>query len=166
MQYIYTLVKSSLSQQEYTSIYADLPLEHEGTSTVPIDVVITAQKPDLVIVNSKDKHVTLFELSVPFERNIESTHELKVNRYRQLKVDIEDNGFKVDYYPVELGSRGFISKDNEARLKSFFRKNAKDTKYSNIKPVLCKTILVGSFVIYHSKYEEAGINPKYVSFDS
>ncbi len=33
-------------------------------STAPTDVAITAQKPDLLIVNSKDMYVTLFELSV------------------------------------------------------------------------------------------------------
>ncbi len=58
---------------------------------MPIDVAITTPKPDLVIVNTKDKYVTLSELSVPFEVNIESTHELKVNCYRQLKSDIEEN---------------------------------------------------------------------------
>ncbi len=52
-------------------MYVSLPLEHRGTSTLPIDVAITAQKTDLVIVNSKDKYVTLFELSIiPLKTNI------------------------------------------------------------------------------------------------
>ncbi len=61
---------------------------------MPSNPVIITQKPDLVIVNSKDKYVTLFELSVPFETNIESTHEIKVNQYRQLKADNRENSLK------------------------------------------------------------------------
>ncbi len=119
LQYVFTLVKN---QNQQDDPYADLRLQHTGTSTVPIDIAITTPKPDLVIVNSKDKYVTLFELSVPFESNIESTYVLKVNQYRQLIADIEEKGFKVDYYPVEIGTRGFISKNNDSRLKSFFKK--------------------------------------------
>ncbi len=48
-----------------------------------------------------------------------------------------ENGFKVGYYLVEIGSRGFISKTNDARLKSIFMTNSNDIKYSNIKQILC-----------------------------
>ncbi len=65
-----------------------------------------------------------------------------------------ENGFKVGYYLVEIGSRGFISKTNDARLKSIFMKNSNDIKYSNIKQIHCKIAVVSSFIIYHSKYED------------
>lgn len=70
-------------------MYADLSLEDLDTSNVSI---ITAPKPDIVVVNSKDKHVTLPELSVPFKTNTESTHQLKVNRYRHLKITLRKMG--------------------------------------------------------------------------
>ena len=78
--------------------------------------------------------------------------------------DIEESDFTVDYYPIEIGSRGFISKENESRLKSFFRKVTKE-RYNSIKPILCKTALTSSFVIYHSKYEDSWLSPKYVTFE-
>lgn len=68
---LYIPLAKSQNQQLDTYMYVSLPLEHRGTSTLPIDVAITAQKTDLVIVNSKDKYVTLFELSIiPLKTNI------------------------------------------------------------------------------------------------
>ncbi len=130
---------------------------------MPIDV-ITKQKPDLILVDRINMKVTLLELSVPFETNIDNTHELKVKRYQQLISDIEAKEFSVKYYPIEIGSRGFISKDNEARLKSFLRKcNAK--KYSLVKASLYKIVLLCSFIIYHAKYDDSWVNPKYVTIN-
>ncbi len=70
LSYIRGIVSDGISDD--ISIYIDLPFEHEGASTVPIDVVITKlkQKPDLVLVDRINKKVTLFELSVPFETNM------------------------------------------------------------------------------------------------
>ncbi len=65
-------------------IHVDIAFEHQGASTVPIEVVITKQKPDLVKVDKSNNKVTLLELSIPFETNIDSTHDIKVNRYKQL----------------------------------------------------------------------------------
>ena len=72
----------------------------------------------MVIINRQNKILILFELSVPFETNIDSTHSYKIDRYLTLIADIEDAGFQVKYYPIEIGSRGYISKDNISRLKS------------------------------------------------
>ena len=163
LNFMYTTIKDKLQSDNNVTVFADLPFAHEGNTTLPIDIIITAQKPDLVIIDRNKRNIILFELSVPFELNIDSTHELKVNRYSKLVSDIESSGYTVDYYPVEIGSRGYISKDNEARLKSLFRKVSKDIKYNLVKQNLCKIALLGSFVIYHSKYEDSWLNPRYIS---
>ena len=144
-------------------LYSDLSGMMPGCSTVPVDILITKQKPDLVIVNRCDRCITMLELSVAFETNIESTHELKINRYQNLISDIENTGYKVKYYALEIGSRGYISPDNHQRLKSFVKCHV-ESKLNIIKDNICKTAPISSFIIYHSKFEQDWINPGYVEF--
>ena len=164
ISYMHGIIKSGASLESNLDIYSDLPGEHLGASTVPIDILVTAQKPDIFIVDRTNQKCILFELSVPFEININSTHDIKVQRYKNLVSDLKDNGYDVDYYPVEIGSRGFISKDNENRLKSLLRKTAKHVKYNQFKNTVCKIVLISSFAIFHSKFEDSWTSPPYVIF--
>ena len=151
LQYIVNSIRETCSHDEI-NIYADLPYQNFGNSTVPTDIVITAQKPDLVIVNKSIKKVTILELSVPFETNIEKTHQIKVDRYANLISDIQNQNFDTQYYPIEIGSRGYISNENEARLKYFFKTNAK-VNFNKLKQDICKIALISSLIIVHAKYE-------------
>ncbi len=74
----------------------------QSVSTITIECAINKQKPDLVIIYNYNKNITLLELSIPFETNIDSTLAFKVNQYRPLISDIEDNHFFVDYYTIEI----------------------------------------------------------------
>ena len=159
LSYMYNTIKGSVSDE--INIYVDLPFQHEGASTIPLHIAITKQKPDLVVINNTQKHITIMELSVPFESNIDSTHNRKVERYQHLISDIEQNGYEVVYFPIEIGSRAYISKENNHRLKTFFHKLT-DTRYNQIKQDICKIVLISSFVIFHSKYDDSWINPAYV----
>ena len=53
-------------------MFCDLPGKHVGISTVPTSVPITSLRPDLVIVNESEKNITILELTVPFDSNIET----------------------------------------------------------------------------------------------
>ena len=57
----------------------------------------------------------LFELSVPFELNIDKTHDYKTQKYTPLQTDLEENGYDVTLICLEIGSRGFVSQGNIAR---------------------------------------------------
>ena len=160
LSHLYSIISNSAPDN--VSVYVDLPYKHHGASTIPLDITVTKQKPDLVLVNRNDKTLIIVELSVPFETNIDNTHKLKVDRYQDLICDIEDAGYNVEYFPFELGSRGFISKDNEARLKQLLRKTS-NAKYNQVKQTLCKIVIISSYVIFHSKYEDSWMNPAYVS---
>ena len=74
---------------------------------------------------TRNKEIILIELSVPFEINIQDTHKRKLERYEKLINDLKGNGFKVFYYAIEVGSRGYIDKENVFRLKFLFRKFGK-----------------------------------------
>ncbi len=114
-------------------IYSDLSNANmPGISTIPIDITITTQRPDIVIVNRINSTVTILELSVPFESNISDTHNRKLNRYANLIADIESKNFKVNYYALEIGSRGYISPENQNRLKHFIKGLHINNKHSHI----------------------------------
>ena len=161
---ILSFIISQITPDGTDSVYSDLAGMMTGCSTIPTDVTITSQRPDLVVVNRQNKTVTILELSVPFELNVESTHARKVDRYQGLINDIEDNNFTVKYYPIEIGSRGYINSDNVNRLKSFIKNHAKDSKLSTCKDMISKISLVCSFIIFHSKFERDWISPAYVKF--
>ncbi len=145
------------------SISSDLPNSMHGCSTIPIDIVVTQQKPDLVIYDKQSKEIFIFELSVPFERNIQDTHKKKIDRYEILISDIKQEGYKVKYYAVEIGSRGHITNDNSNRIKDLLHKLKCKVKLSQFKQSLSKISLVCSFVIYHSKTEAGWCEPSYVT---
>jgi hypothetical protein len=158
---LYKTIKDNISPP--LEIFADLPGHHPGNTTIPPDILPTSLKPDMVLLNRPDKTIILFELSVPFETNIEPTHNIKIDRYLNLISDIEENNFKVKYYPVEIGSRGYISKDNISRLRSLLKDTNSHISFKSVKESLCKIAIISSFVIYHSKFDVNWINPTYAS---
>ncbi len=112
-------------------IYSDLSNANMPViSTIQIYITITTQRPDLVIVNRINSTITILELSVPFKPNISDTHNRKLNRYANLIADIESKNFKVNYYALEICSRGYISPENQNRLKHFIKGLHINNKYS------------------------------------
>ena len=152
----------AVSANKRNEIYVDLPTHLVGISTIPTDIMITALRPDLVIVDRPKKNIVLFELSVPFEINIIDTHSRKVERYEKLISDLENCGFKVSYYAFEIGSRGYISKENLTRIKSIIHKFGDKSNFAELKQRIIKTSLVCSFIIYHSKFEVNWVQPALV----
>ncbi len=161
LNFIINTISKGLSSD--WNISPDLPNRMQGCSTIPTDIVITSQKPDLVLHNKLSKHVIILELSVPFERNIEDTHKRKVDRYQFLISDIRNLGYTVRYHAIEIGSRGHISTENSNRIKDFLHRLKCTAKLSCVKQSLSKISLVSSYVIFHSKTESGWNEPSYVN---
>ena len=66
--------------------------------TVPQNFLVTAQKPDLVIIDRMEEKMDIFELTVPLETNVNAQN---INTYDR----------------ISIGSRGYISPSNKANLK-------------------------------------------------
>ena len=105
---IVTIIQSIISQK--WTIYADLPGLFQGNSTTPHDILITKLKPDIVLVNEDDQEIIIVELTIPFEINIIDAHSRKVDKYSDTVQAIESNNFKVKFFAIEVGSRGYINK--------------------------------------------------------
>ena len=70
--------------------------------TLPPSLVVSTLRPDIVIVDKKNKEVNIFELTVPSESRIKISHNLKYHKYQHLISDI--GGQSVNIIPFEIGS--------------------------------------------------------------
>ena len=121
--------------------------------TIPADVAMTPQKPDLVIINRRSKEVKLVELTVPWDTsaNIEAATSRKAERYKELTTNIQGNGFKCLNIPLEIGTRGFINAKNKNILTQLFH-GLRITKVSNVVKNCSKLAVLGSFSIWNARY--------------
>ena len=86
-------------------------IEGKGTNicTISSTIIATQQKPDMCVIDNDKKLVTLLELSVPFEPNIDKAHNIKCERYSSLVADINHTtSWKCESICLEVGSRGLI----------------------------------------------------------
>ena len=91
-----------------TKIYADIEHHKIDGGTIPSNIVPTGQRPDLVIVETLEEgtKISLVELTVPFERNIDAAIKREKSRYTPLQLDIERTGVSCDLMTLEIGCRG------------------------------------------------------------
>ena len=129
---------------------------------MPTDILITNLKPDIVISNYETKSVTLVELTVPFDENILAANTRKKKRYETLINDIQEKGFTVKLYAIEISSRGYISPDNLKRLKSLMN-SISAKQFREFRLSLQKIAIICSYCIFYSKFERGWIDPPLVS---
>ena len=103
VHFLYTTFSSQ--RLEGVELFADLEGLRVNGVTVPPDLALTAQKPDLVIIKRKTKEVFLVELAVPWDcsSNMAAAVQRKSERYQGLASAIEENSFKCFNTPWKLG---------------------------------------------------------------
>ena len=120
--------------------------------TVPPDIMVTSQRPDMVIIdkNTTPLTVLLVELTCPFTRNITAANTRKRERYEFLSSDIKEAGFTCMNLPFEIGSRGHVTLSNKNTLSSI----CKVTGVKKIQHVIrncSKLVLLASYFIYNAR---------------
>ena len=113
------------------TVYADLPGHTVGGGTIPAEICITPQMPDIVLIDNKEKTINLFELTVPIEHNIDIRHQEKSDKYSHFLTDC--SGFKCNVTAFEIGSRGYISTRNHSALYSLHKFSKLGYKLSKFK---------------------------------
>ena len=80
--------------------------------------------------------------------------------------DIEDAGYDVNFYTIEVSSRGFITKENAQRLKNIlkFTENSSAKQCRDLMQSLQKIVLVCSYCTFYSKYDNEWNDPPLVNF--
>ena len=128
--------------------------------TVPPNILVTALKPDIVIVSETSEEVLVFELTCPWDTNIVRSHSFKSEKYAPLIADLSRTRV-VSFFSIEISARGQISKDNRSRLKSFLFKCCSEPK-SFSKPLLTiasKAALLSSYSLFCARKEPTWEGP-------
>ena len=102
-----------------------------GGGSVPPEICITPHKPDIVIIDEKQKIMNIYELSVPFEQNIKKRRTEKSNKYAHFTTDC--TGYRCNVTAFEIGSRGYISTRNHSALFSLHKFTKPGIKLSTFK---------------------------------
>ena len=151
VKYLHTLFSSQ--GLEDVEIYADLDGHRVNGVTIPPDLAMSAQKPDLVIIRRKSKEVKLVELTVPWDtsNNMASALQRKTTRYENLVAEIEGNGYKCSNTPLEIGTRGVVNSRNRAVLTELCHW-MKVAKVSQVTKNCSKLALLGSYTIWNARH--------------
>ena len=126
----------------------------------PQNLIVTSDRPDIVIIDDTKKKVDIFELTVPIENNMELRHEEKTRKYSYFERDIDTYQTKVTLF--EIGSRGYISNDNEQRLKKIHRFCRKNITFKCFKRNICKLVVRSPYYIFISRKEFEWSTPPYM----
>ena len=95
----------------------------DGTFSFPPPIAFTELRPDITIFSNKLIRVIFIELTCPREENLEAWHNVKVNKSLPLKSVIENNGWSVGLFPVEVGTRVYCSRSVLCCFKSLGLRN-------------------------------------------
>ena len=82
--------------------------------TVPPSMTVTSLKPDVVVIDKKEKQAVIYELTSPFESNIHRQHKYKCDKYAHFESDVKQ--YKTKVVAFEVGSRGLLTPENTQRL--------------------------------------------------
>ena len=139
-----------LGKPNEVTIFADLPGHQINGGSIPADILTTAQRPDIVVINRNSKSISLLELSISFEKNIESANRRKSSLYLNLTEDLRQNGWVTDCVPFEIGSRGYISKRNKKSIFDTLKTHTIKIKKSKLLKDLSKISLLCSFTLFQA----------------
>ena len=142
-------------------LFSDLPgFLAPGGGSIPPHILVTNQKPDIVIINESLGEIIIFELTCPWDGNIARSHTFKEEKYAPLVADLSQR-FTCHHFSIEISVRGQISKENKGRLKAFTYRACSDAKpvLKSLVPILSKSALLASFSIFAARAEPSWVSP-------
>jgi hypothetical protein len=80
--------------------------------SIPADVMVQAQRPDLVILDQSvhgRRRIALVEPTCPWDIDAKRAKEHKASRYADLKIALSNEGWDCSLYMIEVGARTIFS---------------------------------------------------------
>lgn len=148
LSHIVLTISKLISSTKFT-IFADIPGYKTNGGTIPANILPTPLKPDIIIINNSEKSLHIFELTVPFDTNVNAAHERKMSKYLTLQSDILQNGYKCFLNCFEIGARGLVTRENMDRMKQTFKFIGQKNPKPMIKE-LSKISLISSYSIWNA----------------
>ena len=86
---------------------------------VHTDREVTANRPDIIIKNRKEKTCTLIHVSIPADRNVVQKEADKKLKYKSLGIEIERMwNLKCTIIPVIIGTTGIVTRSLKKSLEA------------------------------------------------
>lgn len=95
----------------------------------PAVIAEAGVRPDVVVISENSKTAVLVELTVPFETNMDQSHEFKIGKYEDLRDVLQKKGYKTYMFAVEVGARGFAGSSAYDLLKRLGLSGQKRAKF-------------------------------------
>jgi hypothetical protein len=120
LNHIAGCLKSALVVKSMVELYCDLDgLQAPGGGSIPTEVMVQAQRPDLVFLDRSvhGRHrIALVELTYPWDTDAKKAEECKTVRYADFKTALSNEGWDCNLYLIEVGARAIFS----SRLRTTF----------------------------------------------
>ena len=151
-------IQRCLDSSKYTC-YTDIEgHQTQGGGTIPPEVTVTTLKPDIVIIDKSRKIINIFELTVPGETRITTSHKLKMEKYEHFATDIQS--YSVNINPFEIGSHtGYISRDNKTNILKLHKFCKKDVNIKQFRKNISAITVLGSYYIFNNRNTETWHTP-------
>jgi hypothetical protein len=125
LNHIAGCLKSAFVGKSTVELYCDLDgLQASGGRLLPVDDMVQAQRPDLVILD-RLAHGThrkvLVELICPWDTDAKRAEECKASRYADLKTVLSNEGLDCSVHLIKVRAWGHILKSVKDPLWSLFR---------------------------------------------
>jgi len=100
---------------------------------------VTANRPDIIIKNKKEKTCTLIDVVIPADRNVVEKEAEKKLKYKILCIEIQRMwNLKCTIVPIIIGATGIVTRSLRKNLETVPGKHSIDSlqeKYQEVKPV-------------------------------
>ena len=122
---------------------------------IPPHILVTTLRPDIFMINESSRKAIIFELTCPWDLNVQRSHTCKEEKYAPLVADL------ARHYSIEVSVLGQISKENKVRLKAFvYRSCDTPAKLAGKMVKDCsKAALLSSFSIFCAQQELSWMGP-------
>ena len=148
-------VTDNITNPKY-KVYTDLTNKQTiNGGTIPPNLTVTPLRPDIVILDNKS--INIFELTVPFETNVDKQHLYKTNKYSHLLTDITTLSSTLEAF--EVGSRGVITPNNKERLRKLHSYVDKKIKFKTFTSKISEISIVSSYYIFIQHKNPSWISP-------
>jgi hypothetical protein len=170
LNHIAGCLKSALVGKSTVKLYCHLDgLQVPGGGSIPADVMVQAQRPDLVIIywSVHGRHrIALVELTCPWDTDANRAEEHKTPKYADLKTALSNEGLDCSLYLIEVGAQGHIIKLVKDRLRSLFWAWVPAGHRSSIGQMMkdvSRISLVCSFAIFQAHNDPVWFSPHLVT---
>ena len=141
------------------TVYADLEGKKFNGGTIPPSILVTAEIPDLVILDNESGEMAVWELSVCYEDRFEASHDYKTNKYASLINDLSEKR-SVGFETIEIGARGYVNERNRRVLKDLHSFTTGITTKEYIASI-GRTALTVSYYIFSSRHNTSWLDPQF-----